>query len=276
MSESQISLICSIASLVVAIVIAIVEFFQNRRMNKLAIKQDEESREIRRQNIKSQRDSFIMKYKNDENEIYFLPLCWIASIYDSSFAYSRKMYMEFNMLEQDVQDAILDKMGLYLERPNDIDDDFFQKCLEAVEVKEMELKPIGPRSVSVFYDYGKYLTRGLKFYNNVSLPENAHRISRNLMDKLSEYDENQYAGSPIEDFKTEFHFATCDESYACFLCSLIARDISMYGNDTPENLWIPGTHGGETIETMEDLFLCALYCIYIFLIYKKENGEMYD
>lgn len=42
-------------------------------MERLAIRQDAEEEKYREQYIKQQRDSFIIKYKNDKDDIYYLP-----------------------------------------------------------------------------------------------------------------------------------------------------------------------------------------------------------
>ena len=57
---------------------------------------------------------------------------------------------------------------------------------------------------------------------------------------------------------------------ACHFVSMMAKYIAIYNDDKrfdlEKNYGLPGGYAGETIETMEDLFLSTLFEIYVHLI----------
>ncbi len=273
MMETIVAIISSLASLAAAIVIAIVQYRQSKRMEELAKRQDTEEKRRRMQYIKAQRDTFIMKYYNDEHEIFLLPLCWIASVYKPAFSYTRKMYMEFNMLEQDIQDAICQYMNLKLVRPDCEGNDFYYKCVEAIEKAEKKYY-IGSHT-SFFYEGAKYFSRGLTRYHNEGLPINLFDLENRFTDLLRDYRENpEICPDPISQFAHDFNYYAAEEVVACEISAVVVKWLAQW--NAPKDLdvddfWTPGEYSGESIDTMEDLFLCALFCVYVYLIMPKKT-----
>lgn len=63
----------------------------------------------------------------------------------------------------------------------------------------------------------------------------------------------------------EYNFESCKEIEACQLVTVIAEYVAIYGNknkNIDKSYGSPGEYDGEVIETMEDLFLLALFEIY--------------
>lgn len=267
-----ISLVCSIASLIATIVIAVVQYKQNKAMKELSERQDIEERKRRAQQIKAQRNSFIMRYHNRNNEIYLLPLCWIASIYSPTLSYCRKMYMEFNMLEEDVQDAICEYMNLKLKRPLLSDTDFYKECISALLAEEKKYQY--GNAPSLFYDNAKYL-RGCIEHNRTSA------ISLDTFTVCSEFN-NQcglfhnspaFYPNPIYNTAVGFGFSNSNYKQTCEICAIAANFLAsnVVISTSQSQYWIPGQYGNERLETLEDLFLCALFSIYVNLILPKEE-----
>lgn len=61
----------------------------------------------------------------------------------------------------------------------------------------------------------------------------------------------------------EYNFESCKEIEACQLVTVIAEYVAIYRNKNIDKSYgSPGEYDGEVIETMEDLFLLALFEIY--------------
>ena len=73
---SIVSALCAIGSLIAAILIGRCQVNQGKRMEALSLRQDEEVKRQKAQQLKAQRDTFLMKYFNEKDDIYLLPLCW--------------------------------------------------------------------------------------------------------------------------------------------------------------------------------------------------------
>lgn len=95
-----ISIISSIAALVTAIVIALMQIRQSNRMEAFERRQDERDEYRREEGVKAQAIAFISKYYPDRG---LIPLCAIAAIHNSLFYYSREMYREFCCLTTETQ-----------------------------------------------------------------------------------------------------------------------------------------------------------------------------
>ncbi len=277
MSVSDIiSIISAVISLIVAIVIAVVQYKQGKRMEELSLKQDKKQKIVTAQRIKAECNSFIMKYKNDYDEIYMLPLCWIASIYDPAHAYHRKMYMEYNMLEEDIQKAICDYMNFNVAKPETERDAFYADCVKSL--KEAEFRnTVDNKHRSVYYDNAKYFQRTFEYYGGKELPIDLFSLESRLTDLLRDYKENPHeCSNPIVEFLSEFHYYSQDEVEACEICTVLSKWLAEFEIDIDtinDDYWIPGGYGYEQIRTMEDLFLCALLCVYLFLIMPKKKGN---
>ena len=159
---SILSAFCAIGSLIAAILIGRCQVKQGDRMEALALRQDEEVKRQKAQQLKAQRDTFLMKYSNEKDDIYLLPLCWVAALYNPALTYHRNMFREYNMLEEDVQDAICDYMGLKLAKPKSKGKDFYFLCVDVI--KKVEQKYRSKESTgypTLFYDGAKYLFKCL-------------------------------------------------------------------------------------------------------------------
>lgn len=263
-----VSITSAIIGLIATVIIAVIQYKQGKRMEQLSLQQDKEEKRRREQYIKQQRDSFIMKYHNEEGEIYLLPLCWISSIYDSTLAYHRKMYMEYNMLEQDVQEAICERMNLYIEKPILSGEDFYIECVKTIQEAEKNVY-IGNSHRSVFYDCAKYLNKCIELYGSKEVPHNLTKMTITLNNLLSQFEEdNTQISDPIEELCHQFGFYSSDELVASAICAIIAKTIAVHcGEKNGKDIfWIPGQYWRESLSLMEDLFLNALFCIYIYLM----------
>lgn len=63
----------------------------------------------------------------------------------------------------------------------------------------------------------------------------------------------------------EYNFESCEGIETCQLVTVIAEFSAIYGNknkNIDKSYGSPGGYDGEVIETMEDLFLLALFEIY--------------
>lgn len=275
MSVSEIiSLVCAVLGLLATIIIAVVQYFQGKRMEELSLKQDKEQKRATAQRIKAERDSFIMKYYNDNDEIYMLPLCWISSVFDPAHSYHRKMYMEYNMLEEDVQDAICQYMHFEIIKPNNDRETFYKDCVDALKKAEFK-NYVGKQHKSIYYENAKYLRRAFEYYGNKKLPIDLFVLENRLTDLLRDYREKtKECPDPIEQFLEEFDFHGSDEVQACEVMAVLSKWLAEVEIDIyEERYWVPGSYGREQITTMEDLFLCALLCIYLCLIMPKKKGN---
>ena len=71
--------------------------------------------------------------------------------------------------------------------------------------------------------------------------------------------------TPIQQLSVEYNFESCEGIETCQLVTVIAEFSAIYGNknkNIDKSYGSPGGYDGEVIETMEDLFLLALFEIY--------------
>lgn len=62
------------------------------------------------------------------------------------------------------------------------------------------------------------------------------------------------------------------ENEACQFATVLAQFIAIYGSEddgSDKEYGVPGGYAGETIDTMEDLFLLAVFEMYIHLVLKE-------
>lgn len=267
-----VSVVSAVLSLLASIIIAIVQYKQGKRMEDFSRKQDEKQQRVIAQSIKAKRDSFIMKYYNDDDEIYMLPLCWVSSIYDPAHAYHRKMYMEYNMLEEDVQNAICKYMHFNVVKPKTEREAFYSDCVEALEVAEHR-NNVNNHHTSIYYENAKYLRRTFDRYGAKKLPIKLDILERRLTDLLREYKENpRNCPDPLTAFLCEYNYYECEEQQACELCAVLSKWLAEFSpKEYDDDYWVTGEYGYENIATMEDLFLCSLLCVYLFLIMPKKK-----
>ena len=100
-----------VTSLLLAIVIACVQYKQSAKMADMEKRIDERDERRHAESIAAQAANFIVAYGFDRG---FIPLCAIAAMNDDSFLYSREIYRAFNVLPREVQNRILERCGIDL------------------------------------------------------------------------------------------------------------------------------------------------------------------
>lgn len=89
---------------------------------------------------------------------------------------------------------------------------------------------------------------------------------------IDAFSSNDKKATPIQQLSIEYNFESCEEIEACQLVTVIAEFSAIYGNknkNIDKSYGSPGGYDGEVIETMEDLFLLALFEIYVNLLINK-------
>ena len=245
-------------------IIAILQIKQSNRMEKFVKRQDKRDEERHQECVKSQAVSFISKYYKDRG---LIPLCAIATMYDDLFYYNREMYREFCCCSKEVQNRILEYCDLDL-RVSEYN--IFEKCLVAIESVPNEHFP---DDKSVFYDGGKYFAHSLEYYADKPIPHQEFEYQNHITDVLANaFNSNDKKATPIQQLSMEYNFESCEEIEACQLVTVISEFSAIYGNKNKNNdksYGSPGEYDGEVIETMEDLFLLALFEIYVNLLISK-------
>ena len=274
-------IICSAISLFVTIVIAVIQIWQSWRMGKFEQRQDERDERRHAEGNRAQAIEFISSHYADRG---LIPLCAVAAMHNDLFHYSRKMYWEFCCLVPEVQNLILKYCSLDLRVRGE--DDLFVRCIAAVEAV---LRDRFPEDESVLYDDGKYVLRSLERYAGERLPEPRVNLLPECLDSsflppdsctpgydylirkvLSEAFESRDASfAPISYLKNDYQFESSPEIKACRFASTVAFYAATYGSGdeaTNRDYGCPGGFDGERIETMEDLFLLAVFQIYTKLL----------
>lgn len=281
-----ISIICASISLVVAIVIAGLQLWQSGRMAKFEQRQDERDERRHAEEVKSQAVSFISKHYADRG---LIPLCAIAAMHNDLHYYSREMYREFCCMTLEVQNRVLEYCGLDLRVVEE--EGLFEQCVEAMaEVLHTRF----PGDESPFYDGGKYVLRSLERYGGEKIP--AERINyRSLyaasppvvnLDDTSSYESritDVLSGSfrgegpeqPISVLERKYGFKEVPEIDACQFATVLALYIAIYGckeDNSSKEYGTPGRYAGETISTMEDLFLVTVFEMYVHLVLQEKEA----
>ena len=254
-----ISIICAVVALIATIIIAILQRCQSKHIENFEKRQDERDEQRHQEKVKAQAVSFVSKHYKNRG---LIPLCAIAAMYNDLFYYNREMYREFCCCTKEVQNKVLKYCDLDL-KVNE--DDIYWKCLSAViSVIERHF----PDDKCIFYDGGKYLERSLKYYAKESIPHQDVEYRNHIIDVLVDaFKKNDTIDKPIQQLSMEYNFGGCKEIEACQLTSVVAEFIAVYGgSQKKENDGSPGAYAGEEIETMEDLFLLALFEIYTNLV----------
>ena len=252
-----ISIICAGVALIVTVIIAVLQIRQSNRMERFEKRQDKRDEQRHQESVKAQAVSFISKYYKDRG---LIPLCAIATMYNDLFYYNREMYREFCCCTKEVQNRILEYCDLDL-RVSEYN--IYEKCLVAIE---SVLNKRFPDDKSVFYDGGKYFTRSLEYYADKPIPHQEFEYQNHITDVLANaFNSNDKKETPIQQLSVEYSFGSCKEIEACQLVTVIAEFAAIYGNknkNIDKSYGSPGGYDGEVIETMEDLFLLALFEIY--------------
>lgn len=257
-----ISIICAGITLIVTVIIAFLQMKQSKRMEKFEKRQDKRDEQRHKESVKSQAVTFISKYYKDRG---LIPLCAIAAMYNDLFYYTREMYREFCCCTEEVQNKILEYCNLDL-RVNDIDD-FYYKCLDTMT---SVIEKSFPNDENIFYDGGKYIERSITYYSNEKIPNQEYEYQNHITDVLAEaFRMGDCSAIPIQTLTSELNFRGCDEVEACQLATVIAEFVAIYGSlntNGAKDYGSPGGYDGEVIETMEDLFLLALFEMYTNLV----------
>lgn len=279
-------LICAVISLLVIAIIGMKQYCQSKRMEEFERRQDERGERRHAEGNKAQAVEFISKYYTDRG---LIPLCAVAAMYNDLFHYSRKMYWEFCCLVPEVQNLILKYCDLDLRVRGE--DDLFVRCIAAVEAA---LRDRFPEDKTILYEDGKYVLRSLERYAGERLPAPRVDLPPERLDSsflspdgcapeydylirkvLSEAFESRGASfTPISHLKKEYQFQASSEIEACRFATTVAFYAATYGSGDETNdrdYGCPGGFDGERIETMEDLFLLAVFQIYTKLLLPNEG-----
>lgn len=279
-------LICAVISLLVIAIIGMKQYCQSKRMEEFERRQDERDERRHAEGNKAQAVEFISKYYTDRG---LIPLCAVAAMYNDLFHYSRKMYWEFCCLVPEVQNLILKycDLNLRVRKENDL----FVRCIAAVEAA---LRDRFPKDEPAFYDDGKYVLRSLDRYAGEKIPAvrignlpkclDAYRpISDSrtpeynlfIIEVLSRAFESQDASlTPISCLEKAYCFESSSDIEACRFATTVTFYAATYGSGDEANdkdYGCPGGFDGERIETMEDLFLLAVFQIYTKLLLPNEG-----
>lgn len=255
-------------------------------MEEFERRQDERDERRHAEGNKAQAVEFISKYYSDRG---LIPLCAVAAMHNDLFYYSREMYRNFCCLVPEVQNLILKycDLDLRVRKENDL----FARCIAAVEAA---LRDRFPEDKTILYEDGKYVLRSLERYAGERLPAPRVDLPPERLDSsflspdgcapeydylirkvLSEAFESRDASfTPISHLKKEYQFQASSEIEACRFATTVAFYAATYGSGDETNdrdYGCPGGFDGERIETMEDLFLLAVFQIYTKLLLPNEG-----
>lgn len=270
--ESIINISCSVVSVIATIIIAIVQIRQGKRMEKFEIRQDKRDEKRYYDEVHTLACKFISKYYEQRG---LLPLCAIASMYNDSYHYDRKMYAEFLHLNMDIRKEIMKLSQFDLEIDEKMN--LFEVCLNEIE-KCYKQMYIGEHQ-ELFYDHGKYLVRALERYGKNEIPsmpaigmkegvtqKYPYRFEAYVTDMIV-YNRSE---QPISKICSQYGFSCLEEYKACYIALVVARYTAIYADrgEKNENMnyGSPGEWAGEKLETMEDMFLTVLFDIYVNLV----------
>ena len=278
-----ISIICASISLIVTVVIAGLQLWQSGRMERFERRQDERDERRHAEGVKSQAVSFISKHYADRG---LIPLCAMAAMHNDLYYYSREMYREFCCMTLETQNRVLEYCGLDLRVKEE--KELFRRCIKAVNEV---LRTRFPGDESPFYNEGKYVLRSLERYGgekipveriNYRPPHMTHLLAANfdgtspyercIIDVLSESFRGDGPEHPVSVLEREYRFREVPENEACQFATVLAQYIAIYGSkddNSDKEYGAPGGYAEETIDTMEDLFLLAVFEMYIHLVLKE-------
>lgn len=255
---------CAIISVFVAIVIGIAQYCQGKRLEAFETRQDERDELRLREKVQLAANSFIARHYEERG---LIPLCAIAAMYNPSFPYGRKMYAEFCLMTEDEQNAVLSKIGSDLRVVPD--PDFYGCCISSIEHITMEWRS-GLRDL--LYDNAKYHRRTIERYSRVLLEDiggSCDHFDDRITTALAADAKGECDTSAIAVLRKEYYFESATEPTACrFVTTVLRWCASFTDNDAidQDKYGSPGAYCGETIDTMEDLFLGSLFEIYTHLV----------
>lgn len=279
-------LICAFISLLVTAIIGMKQYCQSKRMEEFEHRQDERDERRHAEGNKAQAVEFVSRYYTDRG---LIPLCAVAAMHNDLFYYSREIYRNFCCLVPEVQNLILKYCNLDLRVREE--DDLFVRCIAALEAA---LRERFPEDETFLYDDGKYVLRSLERYAGERLPAPPVHLLPECLDSsflspdsctleydylirkvLSEAFESRGASfAPISYLKNEYQFESSSEIEASRFATTVAFYAATYGSGDESNdrdYGCPGGFDGERIETMEDLFLLAVFQMYTRLLLPDEG-----
>lgn len=279
-------LICAFISLLVTAIIGMKQYCQSKRMEEFEHRQDERDERRHAEGNKAQAVEFVSRYYTDRG---LIPLCAVAAMHNDLFYYSREIYRNFCCLVPEVQNLILKYCNLDLRVREE--DDLFVRCIAALEAA---LRERFPEDETILYDDGKYVLRSLERYAGERLPAPPVHLLPECLDSsflspdsctleydylirkvLSEAFESRGASfAPISYLKNEYQFESSSEIEASRFATTVAFYAATYGSGDEANdrdYGCPGGFDGERIETMEDLFLLAVFQMYTRLLLPDEG-----
>lgn len=279
-------LICAVISLLVTAIIGLKQYCQSRRMEEFERRQDERDERRHAEGNRTKAVEFISRYYSDRG---LIPLCAVAAMHNDLFYYSREMYRSFCCLTPEVQNLILEycNLDLRVRKENDL----FNRCIAAIE---NALRDRFPKDETAFYDDGKYVLRSLDRYAGEKIPivrighlpkcldafcpisdSRTPEYDLFIIEVLSRAFESQDDSlTPISCLEKAYCFESSSEIEACLFETTVAFYVATYGTGDEANdrdYGCPGGFDGERIETMEDLFLLAVFQMYTRFLLPNEE-----
>ena len=277
----------AVASLAATIIIAVLQYFQSKRIEDFERYQDERDERRHAEENRSQAVEFISRHYADRG---LVPLCAIAAMHNHLFKYSRGIYWEFCRLTPEVQNLILEYCNLDLRMKEE--NVLFDRCIAAVE---KALHERFTEDESVFYDCGKYVLRSLSRHAGEKMPAMpidsfqeclkvlslsydgyTPEYKRPIFDVLfSAFESQDTSLTPISMLEKAYCFNTSSEIEACRFATTVALCVAVIDSDEgPEekDYGCPGCFDGERIETMVDLFLLAVFHMYTRLLLPNKGS----
>ena len=264
-----ISSACAFVSVIVAVVIGIAQYKQGKCLEEFEKRLDDRDESRRGEKVQLRARSFIVDHHRDRG---LIPLCAIAAMYNPAFPYVRKMYAEFCLMSNDEQNAVLSLCGLELRvHP---DDDFYEKCYSAIS---RVLDNTFQNGGALLYDNGKYHRRSIERHSSATLESlggSSNEYDDRITDILADIFKDQCSPGAIDALKEEYSFYCTSDAEACRFVTAIVMWTAVYADERDydsDEYGSPGAYSGETLDTMEDLFLASLFEILTHLLLPAAN-----
>lgn len=260
-----ITLVGTIASLLLAVIIFIMQRRQDARMDEFEKLTAEKDEARHQEEVRARTAAFISKYYPDRG---LIPLCCIAAMYNDSRFYQREMYNEFCSYPRELQNSIIERCDWRLR----VEDSpgFYSDCLAALgETLHLSFS----EDEALFYMFDQYMERSVIYYPGKRESERIREAQRFVAKVLSEaLRGNSERVKPLQTVFDQCDLGSCPENLCCWTVAVEAQYISVYSDDdSREEYGSPGAWAGETIETLEDQFLLSLFSIYVHLVLPAKN-----
>ncbi len=266
------NVITAIASVFVAVVTLIVTIVMGIRQSKQNKRIDERDEHRRTDLIYADATKFILKYSSAscESEIYLLPLCIMAYMYNPLYPYRREMYREFCSLTEEVQNCILTRCNIDVQSAKT---DKFYDCM--LDCLKSDIKSSYPDDNDLYYEGGKYFERALLNHGNKDVPNIKFSANDNgifttdykshITDLLAYEKDSQPIKRLMYESTSMGMPVEADEILISYLSCVVAEYVPDYSHGEEEgkyeNIGYVDDFQGKLY--MEDLFLKALYSIYV-------------